>query len=474
MTTTIRPRLIDQPAQTGSGSREGRPSSAWWNAAAVAVIWLTSLAVIAFWVSGGGLQALFGGVAADAVTTLGRITGLVASNLLLYQVLLMARVPVFERGFGRDAIVRLHRTTGFWSFWLMIAHIVLITVGYAMTAQVNLVVQAYTLVVEYPGMLLATAGTVLLVGVVVLSIRAARRRLRYESWHLLHLYGYLGAGLALPHQLWTGSDFLTSPAATWYWWGLWAVTAGCVLWFRLWVPLWRSLRHRLRVAEAVADGPRGVTVRIAGDRLDRLGARAGQFFIWRFLDGAGWSRGHPFSLSSRPDASLTLTARLVGDGTRRLARLRPGTRVLIEGPYGTMTGERRRARRLLMLGAGAGVAPLVALLEEQPWRSGEAMLVTRDHDPAETLLTEPIRELVRRRGLQWFRLDGPRTRIGAAWLPERFETLTPAQVIRSIAGDPRDCDVYICGPGPWMDAVRHDLAALGVPTTQIHAESFSI
>ena len=62
-------------------------------------------------------------------------------------------------------------------------------------------------------MLLAAAGTVCLVMVVVTSVRAARRRLRYESWHLLHLYAYLGVGLALPHQLWTGQEFLSLAAA---------------------------------------------------------------------------------------------------------------------------------------------------------------------------------------------------------------------------------------------------------------------
>ena len=61
--------------------------------------------------------------------------------------------------------------------------------------------------------------------VVVTSVKAARRRLRYESWHLLHLYAYLGVGLALPHQLWTGQEFLHSPAATLYWWTLWAAAA---------------------------------------------------------------------------------------------------------------------------------------------------------------------------------------------------------------------------------------------------------
>ena len=87
-------------------------------------------------------------------------------------------------------------------------------------------------------MLLALAGTLCLVMVVVTSVRAARRRLRYESWHLLHLYAYLGVGLALPHQLWTGQEFLASPAATVYWWTLWGAAAGAVLVCRVGLPLY--------------------------------------------------------------------------------------------------------------------------------------------------------------------------------------------------------------------------------------------
>ncbi len=180
------------------------------------MIWATSLFVVALWVASGGVTAVLG-VNAETITSLGRLTGLVAANLLLYQVLLMARVPLFERGFGRDGITRLHRFVGFWSFWLMGAHIALLAVGYAMAAGINPLVQLWSFIWDYPGMLLATAGTLLILLVVVTSIRRARRRLRYESWHLLHLYAYLGVGLALPHQLWTGADFLSSPIATVYW-----------------------------------------------------------------------------------------------------------------------------------------------------------------------------------------------------------------------------------------------------------------
>ena len=55
-------------------------------------------------------------------------------------------------------------------------------------------------------------------------------------------------GIALPHQLWTGADFLSSPAATAYWWTLWAVAAASVLVFRIGMPLVRSARHDIRVA----------------------------------------------------------------------------------------------------------------------------------------------------------------------------------------------------------------------------------
>ena len=90
--------------------------------------------------------------------------------------------------------------------------------------------------------------------VVVTSIRRSRRKLRYESWHLLHLYGYLGVGLAIPHMLWTGADFTSSPLATVYWWTLWAVVAASVLVFRIARPVWRSWRHDVRVVAVERDG----------------------------------------------------------------------------------------------------------------------------------------------------------------------------------------------------------------------------
>ncbi|QIG40856.1 oxidoreductase [Microbacterium sp. 4R-513] len=474
MTTSATiPATATAPTAVPRAARRSTPAKAW-NAAAVTVIWLTSLFVVALWVAGGGLHAL-AGMDGETITSLGRIAGLVSANLLLYQVLLMARVPLFERGFGRDGITRMHRRVGFWSFWLLLAHIVLVTAGYAVAAQVNVFAQLWTLVVDYPGMLLATAGTVLLIMVVATSIRRARKRLRYESWHLLHLYGYLGVGLALPHQLWTGADFLSSPAATTYWWTLWAVAAASVVVFRVGLPLARSWRHRLRVTDVAADGSRGVTVRVTGRELHRLGAKPGQFFVWRFLDGSGWTRGHPFSLAAAPRAeSLEIGAQVVGDGTARLRSLKPGTPVLVEGPYGRMTGDARTGTKLLMIAAGAGIAPLVSILEGERYAPGDATLITRDHDVESGLLRGSVRELIARRGLRHFELPGGRSRGSSPWIPATHDAWTGRELIRYFAPDLEAYDAYVCGPQSWMDAVVRDLRAAGMPAHAIHTESFTV
>src|SRR6478736_8389338 len=158
--------------------------------------------VVALWFNGGGIAGLrdVGG----PMTELGRLSGLIASYLLLVQVLLMARIPWLEGIWGQDVLARQHRLVGFASFHLMLLHIVAITLGYAAAARTGVLHEIWLLVTVYPGMLLATAGTLALVAVVVTSGRAARRKLRYESWHLIHLYAYLGVRRTFTKQLWTG------------------------------------------------------------------------------------------------------------------------------------------------------------------------------------------------------------------------------------------------------------------------------
>jgi predicted ferric reductase len=466
MTTTLaRPSARRSPP---------RPAPRWWADAGGLAAWFSLLVVTALWVSNRGLQQIFGdGVAGDTLSSLGRLTGLWASDLLLLQVLLMARVPLVERAFGQDTLARWHRWTGFSSFYLMFVHIVLITFGYAVAAHANVFGELWNLIVTYPGMLLATAGTVALVMVVVTSVRAARRRLRYESWHLLHLYAYLGVGLALPHQLWTGADFINSGLSTAYWWTLYAVAAGAVLVYRVGLPLWRNWQHRLTVSHVVAEGPGLTSVYLRGRRLDRLPVRAGQFFQWRFLDGPGWSRTHPYSLSATPHTGVVrITVKDLGDGSARIARLKPGTRALIEGPYGKLTGEHYAGGPVVMLAGGIGITPLLALLGELPYRPGEATLVYRARSEREIAFGGELDWLATRRGVRIVYLLGPRAD-RPSWLPRSLAGVGEVEALYRVAPEVARSQVYVCGPDGWAEAVRVAARAAGVPDEHLHTERFA-
>jgi ferredoxin-NADP reductase/DMSO/TMAO reductase YedYZ heme-binding membrane subunit len=449
-----------------------RPVPRWWRDAVGCAVWASLLVVTALWVAHGGLAPFHG--SGDVLVRAGRLAGLVAADLLLLGVLMVARIPRVERVFGQDTLARWHRVLGFTSVTLMAVHIVAITVGYAATDRRNLLGEAWDLVWNYPGMLLATAGTAALVMVAGTSVRAARRRLRYESWHLLHLYTYLGVGLALPHEVWTGADFTASPWARAYWWGLYLAGAVSVLVFRVGLPVYRTFRHRLVVARVVREGPGVVSVHLRGRALGKLPVVAGQFFVWRFLDGPGASRGNPYSLSAAPHPGrLRITVKDLGDGSGRLAAIRPGTPVAVEGPFGRLTGAVRRGRKLTMVASGIGITPIRALLEELDYAPGEAVLLYRASTRADLIFRRELDQLAARRGIRTVYLFGRRAP-GGSWLPAGAADGMPDDVsLAWLVPDIADHDVYVCGPGPWMDAVRAAAYRAGVPRDRVHTENFA-
>jgi predicted ferric reductase len=435
---------------------------------ALVVLWLGLLLVSYWWVADGGIRDL--GDWADGLTSTGRLTGLLASVLLLVQVLLMARVPVLEHAFGQDRLARLHRLVGFTSFTAMLAHIGLITWGYAAGELTRTPATAWELTVDYPGMLLAVAGTACLVMVVVTSVQAARRRLRYESWHLLHLYAYLGVGLALPHQLWTGQDFTGSTARTVFWWGLYGVTAAAVLVWRVALPLWRSARHGVRVTAVVPEGDGTVSVWMATRPGAPLPVEAGQFLTFRFLSGPGWTRGHPYSLSAAPSGrDLRITVKAVGDGSAAVRGLRPGTRVLVEGPYGRLSARARTRPKVALIGAGVGVTPLRALAEALQYAPGDAVLLYRYTD--RPLFSGELQHLADTRGLRVLGLSGHRRGPGS-WLGDGVGNASDLAALTWWVPDIADRDVYVCGPEPWAADVRRTTEAAGLPADRFHVESF--
>lgn len=422
--------------------------------------------IVAMWVRHGGTDHLTS--AAAILTAAGQVTALLGTYLALIQLVLMSRSPWLDQVFGMDGLAWAHRWLGFATVWLIAGHGVLTTVGWSLGDGRSVLDEATNLLGTYPFVLMATAGMACFLVVAVTSVRAARRRLSYETWYGIHLYAYLGVALGFAHQLVVGTDFIGDPVARLYWTSLFVIAAAMILAFRFGQPIATTFRHQTRIGSVVAEGPGVVSIYVTGRDLDRFAARSGQYFNLRLLTRDGWWRAHPFSLSAAPNGrSLRFTVKMLGDWTARLQALAPGTRVALEGPYGTLTGARRTRQRVLLIAGGIGITPLRALLESLPGRPGDLMLIYRASREREVVFREELDALAAHRGAAIHYL------VGRRGSPEMPSDPLDAAGLRALVTDVRDRDVYICGPLPLMESVRTSLRELAVPGSQIHLERFA-
>ena len=392
----------------------------------------------------------------------GRMTGLVGTYCLLLMVVLVGRQQFVERVVGQDRLVKWHKKLAPSTLLLLLAHAVLTTIGYAQAAHGGVLSQIGTLITTYPGMLTATAGLALIVGAAISSYQIARRHMSYETWWVVHLYTYLGIGLSYSHQLATGASFIHHPFARAFWIGLWLLTVGVVVAYRILLPVARSVRHDLKVVSINQEGPGVVSIVLSGRRLDRLPVHGGQFLQWRFLRRGLWWQAHPYSLSAMPTRSqMRVTVKRLGDHSEKLLRIRPGTRVAIEGPYGTFTRHALRSDRVLLIGAGVGVTPVRALLEDLPG-GVDVLVLLRANTERDLVLAKEMATFAQQRGGRALALVGP---------PDKVR-LDP-MAINEIVPDAASRDVFMCGPGGFMQAMSRSLQHLGVPRDNIHFEEFT-
>ncbi|MFG2135141.1 ferric reductase-like transmembrane domain-containing protein [Streptomyces sp. NPDC048751] len=403
------------------------------------------------------------GTGKNGVLTVAKFFGLHAAVLMLFQLLLVARLPWLDRRIGMDRLTVWHRWLGFTLLWTVLAHALLVVLGYARLDGAS-ATKTFGALAGVPASLLGMCAAAIVVAVAAVSARYARRRLRYETWHGLHLLLYVALGLSFVHQLLETTTFSSSAPAKIYWWALWLAAFGALVTGRIVMPLWRNAYHRFRVTAVVPESDNVVTVHVTGRHLDRLPARAGQFCIWRFPGHHPWWSANPFSLSAAPDGrTLRLTAKAVGDASAGLRHLPIGSRAFVEGPYGAFTSLQRTRPGVVLIAGGVGITPVRALLEEET--AGDVVVLYRVRSENEAVLVDEVRALVASRGGRLHLLTGRTGEGRSPFEPESLRALVPDIVER---------DVYVCGPPRMTSAVLSALRTLKVPHRHVHAERFGL
>ncbi len=256
-----------------------------------------------FSASGGPTRPYVSGFG-DWLTNAGRLTGLLAGYCVVVLVALMARLPPLENGLGADRLARWHSMGGRYTVSLIVAHALLITWGYAVTAHTNVVHQGWTLLpqlsrradghgrraavrrrrhqLDARGAPQAALRDLVLPALLHLPRDRARvqppvrrRRRVHAATSRLASSGRRSTSRSSPRSSGTGSSSRSA----------------------------RNSRHQLRVVSVVARRPTPSRVLVTGEHLHELAAQPGQFFRWRFLTKGLWWASNPYSLSApgRPD-----------------------------------------------------------------------------------------------------------------------------------------------------------------------------
>ena len=402
-----------------------------------------------------------GGVSA-ALKAGGRIIGIFAGCLLLMQVLSMSRLRWLNQRVGMAELHVVHREIGSLLTVAVLLHVSLGVEGSALANHVAPIEQLRT-ILALPNMVSASIGTLVLLSVGVLAIRIVRTTMPHEVWHALHMTSYAVLVLTYAHQFTAGSEISHLGLARAVWVGCYVFVVAVWLWGRVLTPIRVNLRHRLRVTKVVAEGPRAFSIHLTGRLLDEMQVRAGHSLHWRFLTGPYWWQSHPFSLSAAPTKQcLRLTINVAGRYTEQLRRVRPGTRLLCSDPFGVSTADRRTRRRSVVIGAGSGIAPARALLEELPPGTS---FIYRARSVDDLIFRNELQRLANEREAQIFVI------VGSRYDPGPASALTTGG-IRWMVPDVGRRDVFVCGPPGLVDDVAATLAQLKLPRRQLHLLHF--
>lgn len=202
-----------------------------------------------------------------------------------------------------------------------------------------------------------------------------------------------------------------------------------------------------------------LTVSAPSGVLSRL--RPGQFFniVTRFAGSFDPLLRRPYSVyRSHPDPSaLTFLVRPFGRGSAWLADRLPGERLGMLGPLGNSFTIPSRAQRLLMLGGGVGVAPLVMLSDEAASKNLDVVFVMGAANQAGLLAASELSDRIE---YVVATDDGSRGHRGLA---------------TEVVGDYVQWadQIYACGPEPMYRTLRTVVEPLRIrrkPSVQISVE----
>lgn len=240
---------------------------------------------------------------------------------------------------------------------------------------------------------------------------------------------------------------------------------------------WRPMRVAKVVEESAAIRSLHLQPADGGALLPH---RAGQHLPVRFtLPGSPAPVRRAYTISAAPsDRAFRISVRAQGAVSRRLHELQVGDEIEALAPAGGFTIDAGERRTAVLLAAGIGVTPMVALLRHivfealRTRQTRPTVLFYAARSRAERAFDDELSRLVKA-GRGAVRLVRLLTDVSGAVRGRDYEIegrLALAVLKAHLAFD--DYDFYLCGPGGFMQDIHDGLRSLSIPEERIHAEIF--
>ncbi len=435
----------------------------------VAII-LSPLPIITyFWWQGSGSTLTLPILSPTNFIIIGRLAGLLAVYSVLLQVTLIGRFRWLESSFGLDKLAKIHKKNGRLALIFLLIHFGLILLGYSEIQNRDPITELLALFQTYPDVLKAFLGLNLFL-LAIFSAIVLAKRVSYEVWYFVHLVVYAAILLAFSHQFTVGSDLLSQPLFRYFWYGLYLFVFGNLLVYRLIRPLYLFQKHQFKVEKVIPETKEASSVYITGRYLDSFQRAAGQFFFFYFLAPGFWWQKHPFSLSCSPSENfLRITPKAVGDYTSKIPLLSPGTKVIIDGPYGTFTKAFATKDKFLFLAGGIGITPIRSLIGDLAPTGQDLLLLYSNKTKEDIVFEEELYELtIKYKSLKVVHILTDETK----WKGEKGRLDT--EKLTRLVPDLSSREVYICGPAAMIKDLTQICHQLGVSKGALHSELFEL
>ncbi len=203
----------------------------------------------------------------------------------------------------------------------------------------------------------------------------------------------------------------------------------------------------------------------------------GQFVTLELeIDGETINRCYTISSSPTRPHTISITVKRVPGGKVSNwlhDNLQPGAQVRVLGPAGEFTCARHPARKYLFLSAGSGVTPLMSMsrAHHELSEDRDIVFVHSARTPDDIIFARELDLIAATQGN--FRTSFVCERLGARTNWPGVTGFLSLPLLKLIASDFMEREIFTCGPAPYMKAVRDLLNEAGFDSKRYHEESFS-